>query len=312
MSLEKKILIIFSTLLLLFNLVGCSSETQEGKEGEIKVYTSIYPLYDFTKKVGGDKIQVELLVPPGAEPHGFEPSAKKVAEIEEGNLFLYNGLEMDPWAEKLSKSLEGTSVHTLALGEIQGIEPILFKEDHDHEEEEEHGIYDPHIWLDPMNAKGMAETIKNELVKIDGENKDYYEERFITFKDNLEKLDKEYRESLSQGQKKEFVVAHAAFGYLARRYDLKQISISGLAPQAEPSPSKLVELTKVVEKYNINTIFFENLSSPKLSEVLASETGTKTEVLNPIGGLTQEEMDKGQEYISIMRENLEKLEEALK
>ncbi|MCR1900032.1 zinc ABC transporter substrate-binding protein [Irregularibacter muris] len=312
---KNKIFMILMITILLFTFTSCSQEPEETNEDEkVRVYASIYPVYDFARKIGGDNIQVELLVPPGAEPHSWEPSAKTVANIERSKILLYNGLEMDPWAEKLAGSLKGTEIQTLAVGEIEGIDYIQSDEqehDHQHEQDHHHGTYDPHIWLDPTIAEKMAEAIKDILIKVDQTNKEDYEKNFGDFKEDLATLDEDYQQNLAHIEKKEFVVAHAAFGYLARRYDLTQVPIAGIAPQVEPSSTKLAEITSLMKEKELTTIFFENLSSPKLANVLAEETGAKVDVLHSLDGLTQEEMDSGKEYISIMRENLEKLQQAL-
>ena len=314
MFIMKKILILLLFIILLTSFTACSSSgTEKGTEQRV-VYTSVYPIYDFTKKIGGDKIRVELLIPPGTEPHSWEPSAKDMAKIEESDLFLYNGLGLDSWAERITKSLSNGNTNVLAVAEIDNIKPMVFKEeekDHQDQEEHDHGSYDPHVWLDPTNAGKMAEAIKEQLVKIDPQNEKYYEENFTIFQKQLKELDEKYQQALSQVEKRDFIVNHAAFGYLANRYGLNQIAITGLSPQAEPSPAKLKELTVLIEKHDISIIFMENLSSPKLTNVLAKETGAKVDLLHPIDGLTQEEMDQGKEYLSLMEQNLKALTTAL-
>ncbi|SJZ83560.1 metal ABC transporter substrate-binding protein [Garciella nitratireducens] len=312
---KKKEILIMLIALLLMSFTACSSLQDQGQATKKKVYTSIYPIYDFTKKIGGDKIEIELLTSPGAEPHSFEPSAKDMAKIEKSDLFLYNGLGLDSWAEKIAQSLSNQGKKALAVAEIEEIHPMIFTEQdenhHQGQQSHEHGIYDPHVWLDPMNAEKMAKAIKEQLVRIDSENKEYYEKNFITFQKQLKELDENYQKSLSQVEKKDFIVNHAAFGYLANRYGLNQIPITGLVPQAEPSPAKLKELTKLIKEHDINTIFMESLSSSKLTDVLSEETGVKVELLHPIGGLTRQEMDQGKEYLSLMKQNLQVLTKAL-
>lgn len=171
--------------------------------------------------------------------------------------------------------------------------------------------HDPHIWLDPVLAKEMARRIYDAVAAADPDNKSYYEENFNELAAKLNELDKSYRENLANVNRKEFITSHAAFGYMAKRYGLVQIPISGLSPQEEPSPKKMAELAELCRQKNIKYIFFETLVSPKLSEILAQEVGAKTLVLNPIGGLTYEEIKAGKDYFSIMQENLENLKKAL-
>lgn len=304
-------ILLFITIILV-NFTACSIASGEEEEnGEIIVYTSVYPIYDFSQKIGGEKVQVELLMPPGAQPHGWEPSAKDRAKVEESQIFLYNGLGLDPWAERMAETLSNEEIQTLALAEIDTIKPMTFTEDHDHEEDENHSTYDPHVWLDPTNVEKMAEAIGNVFIEVDPANQKYYEENLKAFQKELQTLDEKFQQRLSSIKKRDFIVNHAAFGYLANRYDLNQIAITGLAPQAKPSPSKLKELTQVIREYDMHTIFMEELSSPKVVDVLAEETGVEVELLHPIGGLTQEEIDQGEDYLSLMRKNLENLSKAL-
>lgn len=308
---------VLAIVLLLYSTARSTRMKEEDIENkdEIVVYTSVYPIYDFTKKIAGGRVRVEMLVPPGAEPHGWEPSAKAISKIEQSQIFLYNGLGLDLWAEKIADSLSEESVKCMAVAEVETIQAMVFSKDisqgEKQQEESHHGDYDPHVWLDPTIAEEMARSIMDVFVEVDSKNENYYQENFTIFQDQLKELDQSYQEELSKVKKKNFIVSHAAFGYMAKRYGLKQIAILGLAPQAEPSPAKLVELTSLIREYDLHTIFFERLSSPKAANVLAKETGIKVEELNPIGGLTQEEMDAGQEYLSIMKENLEKLKKAL-
>jgi zinc transport system substrate-binding protein len=301
---KQRIIVIIIFIGLLLNTIGCSPiETEESaNNNEIIAYASVYPIYDFAKKIGGERINVKMATPPGAEPHGWEPSGKAIKEIEQSQVFLYNGLDLDPWAERIGRGLKD-KVTIIAVGEEEALAPMIIKEGI--------GSYDPHIWLDPIIVIEMAKIIKDVFSEVDKENQNYYEENFNIFQSKLYELDKEYYAALSRVKNKNFIVSHGAFGYLAKRYGLNQITILGLTPQGEPSPAKLVELTTLIKKYNINTVFFEHLTSPKAANVLAKETGINVEVLHPIGGLTQEEMDNGEDYISIMRKNLTHLVRAL-
>lgn len=287
----------------------------EERDGKLLVYASIYPMYDFAQKIGGDKIDLRMMVPPGAEPHDWEPTAKIMAQMEKADVFIYNGANMEMWADKLVKSI---SSEKLKVVEASSGVSLIKLEDHEegeygkHEgEEDNHGDYDPHVWLDPMRALKQAENIKNAFVAADEENMEFYESNFNEFANKLRELDQKYREELKDRKLNEIVVAHAAFGYLADRYGLEQISVSGLTPQEEPSAAKMAQITELVREHGIKYIFFETLTSPKLAKVIANETGAKTAVLNPVGGLTKDEIEEGKGYISIMEDNLEILKKAL-
>ena len=294
--------------------VGCAKQntpsTQvETADEKLLVYASFYPMYDFATKIGGDKVSVNMMVPPGVEAHDWEPTAKMMGELEKAHVFVYNGLEMEPWAEKLIGAIQNDS---LILVEASKGTEILAEEDHeDEDEDEDHGEYDPHVWLNPMNAMKQAENIKNAFIQADEANRDYYEANYKEFSENLRVLDDKFRQELGSLKRKEIVVAHAAFGYLTNRYGLEQIAIRGISPQEEPSAAKMAEISKFAKANDVKFIFFETLTSPKLAEVLAREVGAQTMVLNPLEGLTEDEIKSGKDYISIMEDNLETLKKAL-
>ncbi|KXZ40383.1 zinc transport system substrate-binding protein [Alkalithermobacter thermoalcaliphilus JW-YL-7 = DSM 7308] len=305
----KKILFILLFTLTLFT--GCSSEdvveTTNVSEEKIKVYASFYPMYDFANKIGKEKIELNLIIPPGAEPHEFEPSLKVLTSIKDSDLLILNGLQMEPWAEKLIPDLEKNNVKIIKIGEVA--DPIKI---HNHKGcSHDHGEYDPHIWLDPIRAIRMCEEIKNALCKIDSENKEYYMQNFEDFKNKLIELDKEYKENLSNTKRKEIIVSHEAFNYLADRYGINIIGISGVSSHQEPSLKVLSDLTRIMKEKEIKTVFFDKLVTSKLSETLAKEVGGKTETLYTIEGITVEDMKEGKDYIYKMKENLYKMKNAL-
>ncbi|WP_258359588.1 metal ABC transporter substrate-binding protein [Moorella sulfitireducens (nom. illeg.)] len=288
------VLLIFGLILFTGGCRGSENPSAPGSTGDlIKIYTTFYPLYDFTKKIVGDRAMVENLQPVGVEPHDYEPSPRQVASIYTGKLFIFLGEPMDTWAKKIEGQLQEKGVVTLEAG--QG----LIENN------------DPHIWLDPLLARELARRIYEAVVAIDGDNKGYYEKNFHELEQKFASLDRQYREALAGVTGKDIVTSHAAFGYLARRYGLNQIPISGLSPQQEPSAQQMVELITLCRSKGIKYIFFETLASPKLAETLAREAGAGTLVLNPIGGLTREEMEAGKDYFSIMAENLAALKKAL-
>lgn len=275
--------------------------------GKPLVYASIYPMYDFAKKIGGDRIDLRMAVPVGAEPHGWEPTARLLVEIERADVFIYNGAGMEPWVDRILASLSGS--RPVVVEASKGIE-LLEMEGRDGHGHNPAG-YDPHVWLDPVRANMQAENIFKALVQVDRDNAEYYRTNFRDFSDRLKELDCLYREALARSVGREIVVSHAAFGYLADRYGLIQIPVSGLNPREEPGAAELVQLARLLQERNIDHVFFETLTSPKLAETLAREVGAKPEVLNPMGGLTRQQMKEGMDYISIMKQNLETLKRVL-
>ncbi|SHM20645.1 zinc transport system substrate-binding protein [Caldanaerovirga acetigignens] len=308
--------VIYSLLAVLMAVIflinGCTTKASRltpHEGGKIRIYTTIYPLYDFAVKIAGDKASVQKIVPAGVEVHDFEPSPKLVAGIYDADVFIYLGGSIDPWAEKLAVQLLKEGVTVVKAGEG------LFQEELHEDEEgvtEGNGQHlDPHVWLDPILAKTLAERIAEAMAATDGKNEAYYRKNLEDLKKRLDDLDEKYRNSLLSTSKRDFVVNHAAFGYMAKRYNLNQIAISGLSPQQEPSPKKLAELAKLCKERDIRYIMVEAASSSKLAEVLAKETGNKVLVLHPLENLTDEDIRAGKDYFSIMLENLENLKRAL-
>ncbi|MFZ5754371.1 MAG: metal ABC transporter substrate-binding protein [Bacillota bacterium] len=334
----RSILSLFLSLIFVFTSTACSQKPaatvnrDPDPPAKLTVYTSFYPMYDFTKRIGGDKVKVINIVPAGAQPHSFEPSTKLLAELTKAKLFIYNGAGMEHYIEKLKEAVKGTPL--ILVETSAGLDLIKSNLEHKYEHEEEHkkehhdekdkkdekkdayedhehdGI-DPHTWLSPGNALKQGEKILQALNQVDAANKDYYEKNYQAFKEELSKLDREYQETLSKCKRKEIVVSHESFGYLARDYGLKQIPVMGLNADAEPTPGKMKEIINTLKEHGIKYIFFETLVSPKISETIARETKAQTLVLNPIGGLTEKDLQAGKDYFSIMRENLENLKIAL-
>ncbi|EHL18747.1 metal ABC transporter substrate-binding protein [Peptoanaerobacter stomatis] len=322
----KKILGLVIATSMLF--VGCSSNnannTEQKKEGEtkLKIVTSMYPMYDFTKKIAGDKADVENLIPAGVEAHGWEPSATDITKLEDADMLVYNGAGMEGWIEKVTDSLSNKN---LSLVEASKGAELIKNEEHDEDEEHEHeegaheeehhhhhGEFDPHVWISIKNAKKEMENIKDALVQADEKNKAYYEENYKKYSEEFDKLDMQFEETLKPYAGKSIVVAHEAFAYLCRDYGINQLGIEGVYEDSEPDPARMKEIIEFVKENNVKTIFFETLATPEVSETIAKETGANTDVLNPIEGLTQEELDANKDYLSIMQDNLKAIENALK
>lgn len=291
---------------------GKAVDSSVSDSGKLKVMASFYPVYDFAVKIGGDKVEVTDMVPAGTEPHDWEPGTSDIKRLENADVFVYSGAGMEHWVDDVLKSLDNKKL--MALEASAG---ISLREGHGDEEEAEkageeaHEEYDPHVWLDPMNAKKEMENIKDAFVKADPENKDYYENNYKTYEEKFDALNQSYKDTLAPLPGKVIVVAHEAFGYLCNAYGLTQMGIEGLSPDSEPDPARMAEVIDFVKENNVKTIFFEELVSPKVAEAIAKESGAQTEVLNPIEGLSDEEIKAGDDYFSVMEKNLDVLKKAL-
>lgn len=298
-------------LLVLVNLVmGCSGEsTTQQDTKQMKVVTTVYPVYEFTKRIGGDKIAVTLMTPAGAEPHDWEPTAKDLVKIREAKLFVYQGNGLEPWVEKMLTQNKTTA----AIAASEGIPTLEAVEDDENGPAEQPGqpTADPHLWLDPVLAQQEVKNIRDALISADSANEAFYTANAEQLISQLADLDNQYRISISKLKNKNIVTTHAAFAYLAKRYGLNQVPLMGLAPDAEPTPEKIGQVAAFCKQNDVHVIFFETLVSPKLAEMMSKESGAATLVLNPIEGLTDSDIKAGKDYFSIMKENLVNIETAL-
>jgi len=327
----KKIIMLLSLILI---FTGCTSSKTSEKENTKdlpKVYASVYPIYDFTKKIAGDKLDVNLLMPNGTEPHDWEPDQDAIKSLENAKLFIFNGAGLESWVDKVVNSLSNKDLITVEASEGVNFIEATHSHDHEddkhhheaenhsdgHEEKEEHEHHhgngpDPHVWLSPKNAKIEMENIKNALVQIDEKNADYYEANYEKYAKMLDDLDAKYNESLKDIEDNKIVVSHEAYGYLCSDYGLVQLGIQGVNAETEPDAKKMAEIINYIKDNNINVIFTEELIDPKVSEIIASETGAEVKVLSPIEGLSDEQVESSDDYFSIMEKNLENLVGALK
>lgn len=293
---------------------AAKADAMESKK-MLKVMASFYPMYDFAAKIGGDKAEVITLVPSGTEPHDWEPAAADIRNLEEADLFIYSGAGMEHWVDDVLASLDNKD-----LISVEASKGVALRDGHSHSHEEEEGAgepeeegqYDPHVWLSPLNAEKEMENIKNAYIKADPDNRDYYEANYELYASRFADLNQIFKDTLSSLPNKDIVVSHEAFGYLCDAYGLNQVGIEGLSPDSEPSPARMAEIIDFVRANHVRVIFFEELVSPKVAETIAKETGSSVQVLNPLEGLSDEELESGADYFSVMEENLKQLEAALK
>ncbi|WP_223587532.1 metal ABC transporter substrate-binding protein [Neobacillus bataviensis] len=303
----KRLLVPLVIFLLMVS--GCSNtastkseKTSEGSK-KLQIVTTFYPMYYFAKKVAGDSANVELLIPNGVEPHDWEPTAKDMAKIQDADVFIYNSQYFELWTEKVLKSINDSKLKV-----VEASSGIKLMDALESEEGEEHtASKDPHVWLSPVLAQQEVNTIAKALEQADPSNKDQFQKNATALNSELADLDHLYKETIDKAKKKEFVTQHAAFGYLAKQYGLTQIAIAGLSPDVEPTLGKLAELTELTKKKNMKVVYFEEMTSSKVAETLAKEIGAKTEVLNPLEGLTKEEQQQGLDYFGVMKKNLDAL-----
>lgn len=320
---KKLIMFLISAVLLTACGTQKPADTSNTTEETNKptVVTTFYPVYEFTKQLIGDEADVQMLIPAGTEPHDFEPSSKEIASIQDSSVFVYLDDNMETWVKSALESTQKNPEQVIMAS--TGIELLPGTEDeHEHEEEqeaaevEEHEEdheheaheFDPHLWLSPKRAIQLVENIKAGLIKNFPDKQEIIEKNAQNYLAQLTELDNEYTASLSQAKQKYFVTQHTAFAYLAKDYGLTQVSITGISADTDPTIKRLQELSEYINKYQIKYIYFEENAKQSVAQTLANETGAQLEVLNPIESLTKEQMDAGENYISIMKTNLSALE----
>jgi len=278
-------------------------QTSQVDTNKPQVTASFYPLYFFASEVAKDKATVINIVPAGSEPHDYEPTPRQIAQVEESDLFIYNGASFDPWGDKQKDNLKNKQVRVLEITE--GLAAL------DYTDEEGKKVRDPNIWLSPVLAKKEAEKIKNALIAIDPQNRTTYEANMTLLGKRFDELDRKFRNGLANCKSKTFIASHTAFGYLANDYGLTQVAIAGFSPNEQPSSKRLAEISQFAKENNVKYIFFETLVSPKLSETIAQEVGAQTLVLDPIEGISDDGIRQGKNYFTVMQDNLKNLQTAL-
>jgi zinc transport system substrate-binding protein len=291
-----------SAFALLLAACGGGSEGSAAGRG-LAVVASVYPLEFVLGRLGGEAIDLEGLTATGVEPHDLELSSAQVVDLVEADLVVYVGGGFQPAVEDALQDIEGAGKLDVLAGEH------VIQEDgaHGHEEGEMHGEgVDPHVWLDPFLLAEISERVALRLAELDPANAAAYGANADTLRKDLIELDRDLQSGLARCDSREFVTSHAAFGYLAGRYDLEQISVSGIDPEAEPSPQRIGEIADFVADHDVKVIFFEELAPPDLAETLARETGATTDVL-----ATLETAPESGDYLDVMRSNLDRLRKAL-
>ncbi|NGO47261.1 zinc ABC transporter substrate-binding protein [Streptomyces ureilyticus] len=309
-----------ATALAIGTLSGCSSDSKAAEGaggGKLDVVASFYPMQFLAEQIGGDHVSVTSLTEPGQEPHDLEISAQQTAKLQEADAILYlKGLQPSV-DEAVGQSEVKTKVDAATLTKL---EDLGTEDGHEHgaeegaEAEEEHAgeeesSLDPHVWLDPVKYAEIAEGVGKALEKQDPDNAADYKKNTADLVKKLDGLNTEYEDGLKNTKTKVFFTNHAAFGYLAQRYGLTMEAISGLEPDSEPSAARVKELQQEAKADGVTTVFYETLVSDKTAKTLASDAGLKTDVLDPLEGITDK--SKGDDYFQVMQANLTALEKAL-
>lgn len=296
-------------------LAGC---TGPGEAAEAPpVVATFYPLAWMAQRIAGDDLRVGTLVPAGVEPHDWEPTPREVEGLLRARLLVYNGAGFEPWMPDLLPDFQAKGGRAVAATEGLPLHAAEAHDDHAGDAAGEHAAeqgdaVDPHAWLDPGLAPAMAQTILGALQAADPANATGHATRAAALQADLRQLDQDFRQGLADCRVRDILTTHAAFGYLADRYNFTQHAISGLSPEAEPSPAAIQEAVQRARRLNITHVFFETLVSPRVAQTIARELGAQTLVLNPIEGLTDEDRAEGRDYLALHRQNLANLRAAMR
>lgn len=317
MTLPRRTFVLLSILAIISLIWGCQnnpggltsdSQVSQSQEsvGKIKIVTSFYPLYELAKQIGGEKVVVKNIVPAGSEPHDYEPTPLDIVDLQKADLLIINGAGLEPWVNKLLPDLEKRRVKI-----IDESKAVTVLQTNNENQQNADNPFDPHFWLDPLNFLEEGRVITAMLSQISPENSAYFEKNAQDYFSKLQNLDKDFVAALANCKQHEFVTSHAAFSYLARRYNLTMIAITGISPDAEPEPKKIAELSLLLKAKNIKVVFTEPLVSSKIAKVIADETGASVMTLNPLEGLTNTEIQQGKNYLEVMKDNQAALKIAL-
>jgi zinc transport system substrate-binding protein len=265
----------------------------------VRVVASFYPMLEFVKRVGGEKVEVSSLIPVGIEPHDYEPTIQQIQDAQTADMLVINGAGFE---EKWIKNIKARSVLDTSVGLNLTSSAQVSDQS-----------VDPHIWLDPILAKQQVENIRDGLIKVDPANSAYYKENANRFISDLDSLDKTIKSELSSCEKKDFIAFHNAFSYFSKRYGLTQHSIQGVSPEADVLPQRLQQIVSLARDMGLDTIYTEELADPRFANVIAQEIPNgKVLVLSPIEGIDKEEQNAGVDYLDKMEENIENLKIGLK
>ena len=306
------------------------AKTTEETDRKLNIVTTIFPEYDWTRNILGNReadVNLTMLLDNGTDLHSFQPAVKDIMKVSSCDLLIYVGGESDQWIEDALESAQNKDMKTINLMEVLGdtikeeetVEGMQDSE-HEHGHEDEHAHegedekeYDEHVWTSPANAILLVEKIRDTLISLDPERKAVFEKNAEAYLAELRQLDQDYRQMAENAKRHTLVFGDRfPFLYLVKNYGLSYYAaFPGCSSETEPSAATIAFLTDEVEHEQIPVVFRLEMSNGKVAEAIAEVTGTRTAVLHSCHTLTREEMERGETYLSLMRQNLEQLDKAL-
>ena len=306
----RALLLLVAVCVILSAAAGCDTagRTASGDPEKLSVVASFFPMYDFARKIAGDRADVRLMVPAGSDPHTWEPTAADIADLARSDLFVYSGAGMEHWAEDVIAAAANEGLQVLEAS--AGIVLRTGEHAEDHAEEEpadDHDGMDPHVWLSPANAKIQMANIRDVLIAADPEGAEMFQANYDHWAAEADALDETFRDTLAPYAGRGVIVAHEAFGYLCDAYGLEQIAVEGLTPDSEPDPARVAEIIRIAREHDVRVVFFDKTASSKVADAIASEVGARVDVLDPAASVDPDRIENGEDWFSIMRNNLQAL-----
>lgn len=316
---KKLLIVLLITAFCLCGLTACKSDTQSVDDGKLKVISTIFPGYDFARQVCGENAEISMLLPPGSESHSYEPTPKDIKDIQECDLFIYVGGESDSWVDDIIASLS-TPVRTLKMMEcvtaveeklVEGMQEESGEEEHHDEDEKE---YDEHVWTSPVNAVKITRAIASAVIEEDKENEAAYTSNTNAYVAQLEQLDKDFKDFFATVSNKTMIFGDRfPFRYFADEYGIDYYAaFPGCSNETEPSAATIAFLIEKVKTENLTSVFYIEFSKHLVADTIAESTGAKTALFHSCHNVSDDELNNGATYLSLMKQNLETLKTALK
>ena len=302
----KRILTFFLILILVLTCCACSQNTVKSMD-KLQIVATLFPQYDFAREIAGDKAEVMLLAPAGADGHTYEPTPAEIIKITESDVFIYTGKHMEAWADRIISSVDSKTLKIVDVSE--NVDLKIEDPGHEHHAT----TFDPHIWTDPNNAKIMVDNITKALCDVDINNADYYSTRAEEYKLKLDELDKNFKQTVQEAKMSKMIFGDSfAFLYFAERYGLDhKAAFDSCSSEAEPSAFVITEIIEEVKHDNISVIYYSETSNKKVPESIAQETGAEPLLFHSCHTVTKEEISNGTTYMTLMNKNLENLKKGL-
>ncbi len=308
----KRLSALILAVIILICMTACT-EINLPKDERIQIVATIFPQYDFARAIAKNNAQVNMLIPPGAESHSFEPTTSDILELSTCDIFIYTGGESDSWIDDILKNIDNPDMTIISLADC--IPELISTDEHGHSDSDahNHSKTDEHVWTSPVNAIKICETICNALCEKDRKNADSYKENLKTYLDELSVLDKEFR-TVTENSERDTLVFGDRFPliYFAKEYGLEYMAaFSGCSDDTEASASTIANLIEKVKEENIPVVLKIELSSDSIASTIAKETGAEVLTFYSCHNISKEDFEKGETYLSLMKKNVHTLELAL-